>query len=161
MTWKKWSEDLRTFSSFFCSVLLRDPVITSGMLATVASWAAAFQTPVSLSPNRKNVYKTLNSFFLTLDFIQDCNQISQREGSLESKFYLQNHTSGSLSITWKNKGVSLVLWEHRTSIGRELCSAVATSHPPWRKVALRWKDSCQLGCAEELPINIAHKPAWC
>lgn len=66
---------------------------------------------------------------------------------------------------WKNKGVKLVLWEHRTSRGWVLLSAVKTSHL-WRKVelrwkSLRWKDSCQLGWAEGLLINIAHRPAEC
>lgn len=45
MTWKKWSEDLSPFSPSL--IFLKDPVITSDMLAMVASCAAAFQTPES------------------------------------------------------------------------------------------------------------------
>lgn len=163
VTWKQWSKDIHlSFREQSIHFFIKRFYSCFWHVSNGGKLYGSLSNSSLPKPKKKNVYKSLNSFIPTLNFIQDCNQIREYKVLMRiSSTFNTIFLAPSLQHVGEKKKKKRVLWEHKTFMRWKLYSEVATSYPSWRKVTPRWKENCQLGCANDLIIKVAHKLAEC
>lgn len=78
MTWKQWSKDIHlSFREQSIYFFIKRSYSCFWHVSNGGKLYGSLSNSSLPKPKKKNVYKSLNSFIPTLNFIQDCNQISK------------------------------------------------------------------------------------